>query len=128
MWFRIFQLLIFVCLVSGVVAAQTVDVSNKLEALRAGYERAQRYERAGDWAAAEREWQQLVSVAPDDARAWTNLGVALNRQDKMRDALDAWRQAVQIDPKISGAHFNIGLTLVRAAQRGHGLCIFTRAD
>ena len=43
-----------------------------------------RDERAGDWAAAEKEWILAISGDPQNARAWVNLGVALNRQNKQK--------------------------------------------
>jgi tetratricopeptide (TPR) repeat protein len=55
----------------------------------------------------------VLKLASNDARAWTNLGVALNRQEKTTDAIEAWKQAIAINPKLPGPYFNLGLTLVR---------------
>src|SRR5439155_20267550 len=60
------------------------------------YQLAQRYEQSGDWPAAEKEWRQALAVQPHDARAWTNLGVTLNKQNKTTDAIEAWKKAIEI--------------------------------
>jgi tetratricopeptide (TPR) repeat protein len=99
------------------VAAQSGAVDKpQLEAVRAHYEKAQDYERTNDWPAAEQEWRLVIKLVPKDARAWVNLGVALNRQNKSREAIGAWTQATTIDPKLAGAHFNLGLALVRSNE------------
>lgn len=88
----------------------------QVEQVRSYYETARKFEAGGDWQKAEQAWRDVLKLANNDARAWTNLGVALNRQDKTAEALEAWKQAIAIDPKLAGAHFNIGLTLVRKGE------------
>jgi hypothetical protein len=63
------------------IVAQTRQ-QEKTAQVRGHYEAAQAFERAGDWAGAEREWQQTLKFLPNDARIWVNLGVALNRQER----------------------------------------------
>jgi tetratricopeptide (TPR) repeat protein len=98
-------------LLAVLVAGQ--QKSGKIEQVRDHYDAAQNFEQHGKWKEAEQEWRAALALAPVDARAWTNLGVALNRQDKTAEALEAWRKAISIDPKLPGPHFNVGLTLVR---------------
>ena len=50
--------------------------------VRTYYETARQYEADGDWQSAEQTWRSVLTLASDDARAWTNLGVVLNRQGK----------------------------------------------
>lgn len=97
-------------------SAQTRPPAAEVERLRALYETAQRYEGAGYWLAAEETWTEVLKLAPEDARAWVNLGVARNRQEKSSEAIEAWTRAAALDPKLAGAHFNIGLALVRRGQ------------
>jgi tetratricopeptide (TPR) repeat protein len=111
---EVIQFLLCFCLLTISVAPQSVNIEKQqTKGVRAHYEAAQGFERAGDWAAAEREWQTVLKLAPDDARAWVNLGVALNHQDKSREAIDSWTRAAALDPNLAGAHFNLGLALVR---------------
>ena len=93
------------------VHAQTDAI--KLEQVRAHYEKAQKFEQQAEWANAEEAWRAALELSPEDARAWTNLGVVLNRQQKEEEALSAWNHAITLDPKLAGPYFNIGLLLVR---------------
>src|SRR5918997_451808 len=112
---KFFHTLFYVCLIAVGVMAQPAssEKQQQIEEVRAHYREAQAYERAGDWAAAEREWQIVIKLASEDARAWVNLGVALNRQNKSGEAIKAWERAASLDPKLAGAHFNLGVAHVR---------------
>ena len=63
-------------------AQSTSNDQEKLQKVRAYYETAQRFEREDNWSEAEKTWRAVLDLAGDDARAWTNLGVALNRKAK----------------------------------------------
>jgi tetratricopeptide (TPR) repeat protein len=98
------------------ITALGQDSKPKAEQIRPLYETARRFEADGNWKQAEQTWRAVLELAGDDARAWTNLGVALNRQEKTSDAIAAWQRAIAIDPKLPGPYFNLGLTLVRKAD------------
>jgi superkiller protein 3 len=104
------------CLLAAGVSAQSAGVAQQGADVAAHYAAAQAHERAGDWAAAEREWILAISGDPQNARAWVNLGVALNRQNKVKEAINAWTRAIRLDSKLTGAHFNIGLVHVRSGE------------
>jgi len=95
------------------VAVAAQQKSANIEQVQKHYEAAQKLEQQGKWNEAEQEWRAALVLAPEDARAWTNLGVALNRQDRTDEAFEAWHKAISIDPKLPGPYFNLGLTLVR---------------
>ncbi len=62
--------LILACSLAASLAAQTVGGAERRRAeAGAHYAAAQARERAGDWAAAEKEWQLTLSIEPQDARA-----------------------------------------------------------
>lgn len=69
----------------------------------AGYSASTR----GDWAAAERAYRLAASLAPGAASARLNLGVALERLGRPREAEDAYRAAIAVHPTGSG-WFNLG--------------------
>lgn len=117
--FRYKSVLVLVLLLSANALGQSPQ--RQTEQVRAYYESAQKFEAAGDWQQAEQTWRAVLKVSNNDARAWTNLGVVLNRQDKTDEALEAWKQAIALDPKLAGAHFNIGLTLVRKGEYGDAI-------
>ena len=104
---------LLIALASVFTPALGQDQSTKIESIRAYYLTASKFERDGDWSAAENAWRHVLTLDDKDARAWTNLGVALNRQNKTNEALEAWRKAIELDPKLPGPHFNTGLTLTR---------------
>lgn len=97
------------------VSAQSIgaDERDKIAKIRAHYEAAQNLERANLWAAAENEWRKTIDLAPTDARAWVNLGITLNHQNKISEAIDAYIRAATIEPKLTGAHFNLGLLYLK---------------
>ena len=98
------------------ITALGQNSASQAEQLRAYYETARKFEADGNWQQAEQTWRDVLKLAANDARAWTNLGVALNRQEKTTDAIEAWKQAIAIDPKLPGPYFNLGLTLVRKGE------------
>ena len=108
------SVLVLVVLLTANALAQTAQ--HQAEKVRSYYETARKFEARGDWQQAEQTWRAVLKLTDNDARAWTNLGVVLNRQDKTDEALEAWKQAISLDPKLAGAHFNIGLTLVRKGE------------
>jgi tetratricopeptide (TPR) repeat protein len=119
---------LILALLASTAVAQSVDVDQKrLDEVRSHYATAQSFEKANDWVSAEREWEFVIKLAPKDARAWVNFGVALNRQNKTRDALSAWTKAIELDPTLAGAHFNIGLARVRANEFAEAIIPLRRA-
>jgi len=54
---------------------------------------------AGKWQAAEENLEKAVSIYPDYASAWNDLGQALVEQSRLPEARAAWEHAVKADPK-----------------------------
>lgn len=65
------------------------------------------------WGKAEQELKALVAISPDDATAWNNLGVALEHQQKNREAIEAFARAAALSPR----NRRQGDNLVREMQR-----------
>jgi tetratricopeptide (TPR) repeat protein len=64
------------------------------------------------WAEAEREFRQaLDSPSGKTAVAWNNLGYARSRQNKQKEAVDAYQQAVKLLHNFPAAHYNLGQSL-----------------
>ena len=106
--------LLALLLVCATVLGQTPR--RQAEQVRTHYETARKFEAEGNWPQAEQTWRAVLRLAGDDARAWTNLGVVLNRQEKTTEAIAAWKKAMAIDPKLPGPYFNLGLMLVRTGD------------
>ena len=56
-------------------------------------------------------FQQALSIKPDDAQVYYNMGNALKDQEKLEEAIDAYKKALSIKPDYADAYLNIGTTL-----------------
>jgi tetratricopeptide (TPR) repeat protein len=68
------------------------------------------------WAEAQKQLEALIAIMPTDAVAWNNLGVALEHQQKNRQAVEAYARAAALAP---GSRQSAG-NLVREMQRYMG--------
>ena len=126
--FKLFAVLFVALLVATDGHGQTTaDETQRLHRVQALYQAAQKLERDGQWTEAEKTWREALSLAPDDARAWTNLGVVLNRQGRTNEAIDAWRRAIDLNRKLAGPHLNLGLTLVKTGNFSDAISPLRRA-
>lgn len=65
---------------------------------------------AGQAGEAESHYRQALAAPPDPYTAATaafNLGVALQDQERLREAVDAYELALERDPSLLDAHFNL---------------------
>jgi predicted O-linked N-acetylglucosamine transferase (SPINDLY family) len=63
----------------------------------------------GDGAAAREAFGQALALAPTDAEAHYNLGVALQKLGEPAEAARAYQRALAFDPGFADAHFNLGV-------------------
>jgi tetratricopeptide (TPR) repeat protein len=70
-------------------------------------------------------WADVVEARPANVRGWTNLGNALDAEQRTADAVEAYRRALQItplpplserDPAYVTAHYNLGIALFNAGE------------
>jgi predicted aspartyl protease len=52
--------------------------------------------KAGDLACAEKNWQQVLRLQPNDSRAMANLGILMNRRDDHRAAVAMFERAIDL--------------------------------
>ena len=71
---------------------------------------------AHDAAAAQEAFEQALALAPADAEAHYNVGVALQKQSRHNDAARAYQRALAFDPEFVDAHFNLGVVF---RETGH---------
>lgn len=81
--------------------------------------RARRAARRRDWPNAERFYQRLARMRPDDAHAFIQLGHALNEQHKQEEAETAYRRATAAAPLCADAWLHLGYVLT--ARKRHQL-------
>jgi protein O-GlcNAc transferase len=82
---------------------------------------------AGDLPAAVEAYRTYLSVAPDHAPTWSNLGLALKLLGDVDGAVDACRRAVALDGQNANALNNLGLALVDAHRLAEAIAVYRRA-
>ena len=83
----------------------------------------------GEFEAAEHAFRQVIDSAPNDARAWINLGVSLFRQDRIDAAKTAVARAQELAAKGGGdeeALCNVAIYLDRSGQPDEAISIYER--
>ena len=73
---------------------------------------AHKAEQAGQFAAAEAIYAELVSQRPD-AELYQRLGLVRHMQNKFDSAAEAFEQAVKLDPSLWSSHLFLGIDLYR---------------
>lgn len=74
---------------------------------RIGLQYAHALRRSGDARAACDEYRRIIAFAPDNATAWTGLGVSYKAKGERTAALDAFVKALRIDPGATAAQEEI---------------------
>lgn len=93
------------------------------EALAQGWQLHQ----AGQWAAAEAIYRQVLKANPADPNAWCYLGIACHDQDRFDEAVAAYRRAIQLQPNFPIAFNNLGNTLRMQRKLGEAITCFDQA-
>ena len=70
----------------------------------------------GDAQAALAAYGNALALAPTDAEAHYNVGVAHQRAGAIQEAARAWQRALAFDPEFADAHFNLGVLLQQAGR------------
>ena len=63
---------------------------------------------------------KALAIKPDYAKAYYNMGIALQEQNKLEEAIEAYNKALSIKPDYADAYYNMGIALQRAKQTGRG--------
>ncbi|MCC6860022.1 MAG: tetratricopeptide repeat protein [Bryobacterales bacterium] len=73
------------------------------------------------------EWKRALELDPEDAKARTNLGLALARAGKLGEALEQYRRVLASDPGYSMAHNNLGVALAARGQFDEAIAHYRKA-
>jgi len=68
----------------------------------------QAYWLRGDFAAAEREWQEALRLAPDNPQIPYELGVIYAKQNRLDEAVKLFELSIRLAPGQAEAHLNLG--------------------
>ncbi len=66
-------------------------------------------------------WEDTVAKAPDNERAYNNLGTAMAARGRLDDAIAQFRKAVELCPDYSMGHSNLGAALNTKGDIGEGI-------
>lgn len=66
----------------------------------------------GDYAQAERCYQQALGCGIESADVLNNLAVALHEQSRYQEAISTWRRALELNPEHAESHVNAGMHLL----------------
>ena len=82
---------------------------------------------AGDGEGAIVDYRKAVAINSGHADAWMEMGLVLNRQDQLDDALEALRRAVLAKPDSALAYYNFGCVLDRAGHADKAADVYEEA-
>jgi len=70
----------------------------------------------GNMGGAETIFRQLITAFPKEATPYLRLGIILERQDKVDEAIAEYRKAIEINPKHAVARNSLGVALAKQGQ------------
>jgi tetratricopeptide (TPR) repeat protein len=73
------------------------------------------------------EWKKVLELDPRNAKAHTNLGVALLRQGNLAEGMTHFQEALEVDPDCNQAHSNLGIELFREGKLDEAIPHLQRA-
>ena len=76
---------------------------------------------------AESYYRLALCVDPEVALYWFNLGVSVEDQGRVSEAITAYERALAIDPTLADAHFNLARLLELVGRRSSDELILRRA-
>ena len=88
------------------------------------FERAVAALSAGDYAAAESGFQELLVQSPNDVAVLQNLGLVYARTNRLDRALAAYRRALELSPGNSNLLLNLGLAYLKQNRYADSLAAF----
>jgi tetratricopeptide (TPR) repeat protein len=85
-------------------------------AIESHFTAAQHAQRNQDYAAAVREYQAVLVLAPNFAEAHMNLGLVYQLQERFTEAMVEFRHALKIKPGLAGADFFLGVDYCKLGE------------
>ena len=76
---------------------------------------------------AELFFKKAISIKPDYAEAWVNLGLAVKDQGRLDNAIEAFKKAISIKPDFAEAYNNMGTVLKDLEKLDEAIEAFKKA-
>ena len=71
-------------------------------------------------------FKEVISLKPDDAEAYSNLGNALQLKGNLLEAIDTCKKAVSLNPNYANAHYNLANVLLDKGDKREAIKIYKR--
>ncbi len=94
-------------------AQQKTPEAGASEEIQAHFAAAQQAQREKNYAAAEREYQSVITLAPNFAEVHMNLGLVYQLQNQLPEAMREFQRALKLKPSLTGANFFLGVDHVK---------------
>jgi tetratricopeptide (TPR) repeat protein len=88
---------------------------------------AQQAEQSGDFAAAAREYREVLEQRPQWALILQKLGLTLHLQGFYSEAIPEFEKAIAIDPQLWGAHLFLGMDYYRVSEFNKAIPVLERS-
>ncbi len=124
---RIFILIFLATLTCfAALAVSSVCPQSHQEDIAARFNRALEFQKKGAWKEAEEEYRAILSMAPDYAEAYSNLGAVLMRLDRYEEAVRSYETALKLSPKLTPILLNLGIAHYRKGEFAKAIDAFKR--
>ena len=111
------SLLVLLTAPASRLAGQNITPSAaKHSSIEAHFAAAQQAQNDKDYAAAEREYQAVLELAPEFAEVHMNLGLVYQLANRSSEAMTEFRRALKIKPALAGANFFLGVDYCRLGE------------
>ena len=81
---------------------------------------------AGNYAAAEKGFREVLQAVPDHPGAMLNLGVVYSREERYDDAIGLYRAVLKTKPEEKSALANLGVALVKRGSYADAVPVFRK--
>jgi len=79
------------------------------------------------WGNENRFWMETAVAAPDNLKAWLNLGYPALKSGRDELAISAFREALRINPDSPDALMNLGVVLMRTGKNDEAISVYEEA-
>jgi len=99
---------------------------NSADMVQQHIKKAEQALRASDLKVAEREYNEILAIDPQNSQAWTGLGILLYGSGRSDQAIESLQRAISIDASDKRAEIFLGLSEAELRQCGQAKPILTR--
>lgn len=112
----------------GLVPVSSVANPPQETTLETLYEQARASEERGDIKTATAKYERIVSMRPDLAEAYANLGRLYYEQHELDQAARALKKAIELKPELAGPYFFLGVVSFNSREYDEALRYLKKAQ